>query len=280
MSTKWKTMKPKDFLIRHPVFTAEEFAEFHSADRPRIADSRQSLLTYHLRAGNILRIKQGLYATVPPGMNPNSTPVDMSLLAGKMSPDAVLAYHTALDFYGRAHSIWYRLLYLTNNRATRPVRFRDCEFQGVLFPKALREKGEEFFAVNRENRAGLQVRVTSLERTLVDLFDRPDLGGGYEEIWRSVESVQFFDLDTVVDYALLLDNSTTIAKIGFYLDTRREELMVEESHLRRLREHRPKYPTYMIRGDSRRGNRKRSLVKEWNLVVPEEILDRSWEEII
>jgi len=30
----------------------------------------------------------------------------------------------------------------------------------------------------------------------------------------------------------------------------------------------------MIRRDRKRGNRKRSLVKEWNLIVPEEILER------
>jgi predicted transcriptional regulator of viral defense system len=69
------------------------------------------------------------------------------------------------------------------------VRFRGNEFRGVLFPKALREKEEELFGVNREDRAGLQVRVTSLERTMVDLLDRPDLSGGYEEIWRSWEEI-------------------------------------------------------------------------------------------
>ena len=272
-------MRPKDVLIRRPVFTAEEFAEFLSVDRLRTSDIRQSLLTHHLKSGNILRIKQGLYATVPPGMNPESSPVDMFQIAGKMSTDAVLGYHTALDFYGKAHSIWNQFLYLTSNRATRPVIFRGHEFRGVLFPKALREKGEELFAVNKEERTGLEVRVTSLERTLVDLLDRPHLGGGYEEIWRSLEAVEFFDLDMVLDYALLLGNSTTIAKVGFFLETQRDELMVEEDHLRRLREHRPKRPTYMIRADRSRGNRKRSLVKAWNLVVPQKILNRTWEEI-
>ena len=272
-------MKPKDFLLRRPVFTVEEFAEFLSTDRPRTADTRQSLLRHHLKSGNILRVKQGLYATVPPGMNPDSAPVDMFLIAGKMSRDAVLGYHTALDFYGKAHSIWNRFLYLTSNRATRPVSFRGHEFRGVLFPRALREKGEELFAIKQEERAGLQVRVTSLERTMVDLLDRPDLGGGYEEIWRSLEAVEFFDLDMVLDYALLLGNSTTVAKVGFFLETNREELMVEEIHLQRLREYRPKRPTYMIRGDRTRGSRRRSLVKAWNLVVPQEILERSWEEI-
>jgi predicted transcriptional regulator of viral defense system len=58
----------------------------------------------------------------------------------------------------------------------------------------LREKREELSGVNREERTGLQVRVTSLEGTMVDLLDRPELGGGYEGIWRSLEAVEFFDL--------------------------------------------------------------------------------------
>ena len=111
------TTRPKDFLLCRPVFTVEEFAEFLSTERPRTADTRQSLLTHHLKSENIVRIKQGLYGTVPPGMDPHSAPVDMFLLAGKMSKDAVLAYHTALDFYGKAHSVWNQFLYLTRSPA-------------------------------------------------------------------------------------------------------------------------------------------------------------------
>jgi len=48
--------------------------------------------------------------------------------------------------------------------------------------------------------------------------------------------------------------------------------MVEDKHLNRLQEHCPKQPTYMSRNVSGR------LVKKWNLVVSEQILDRSWEE--
>jgi hypothetical protein len=49
----------------------------------------------------------------------------------------------------------------------------------------------------------MELRVAGLERTLVDVLDRPDLSGSWEEIWRSLESVEFFDLDKVVEYALL-----------------------------------------------------------------------------
>ena len=81
--------------------------------------------------------------------------------------------------------------------------------------------------------------MTTLERTLVDVLDMPRHGGGWEEIWRSLESVEFFDVDAVTDYALKLGSAVTVAKVGFFLEQHREELMLEESHLKRLQEHVP-----------------------------------------
>jgi len=93
-------------------------------------------------------------------------------------------------------------------------RFRSKQFRAIAFPKVLKEKKKQSFGVVVADRLGLDVRVTGLERTLVDVLDRPDLEGGWEEIWRSLESVEFFDLDQVIKYALLLGNATTIAKVG------------------------------------------------------------------
>lgn len=110
---------------------------------------------------------------------------------------------------------------------------------------------------------------------MVDLLDRPDLGGGWEEVWRSLESVEYFDLDQAVKYTLLLENATTAAKVGFFLDQHRKALMVEDRHLEPLREHLPERPVYLERSERRSGR----LVKAWRLIVPTEILNRSWEEI-
>lgn len=105
MSSDHRPMKPKNCVFRRPVLTTEEFAEFLSTDRPRTAVARQSLLNHRLKSGNILRIKQGLYGTVAPGINPRSLPVVKFLLVGKMSTDPVLGYRAALDLNGRAHLI-------------------------------------------------------------------------------------------------------------------------------------------------------------------------------
>ena len=71
---------------------------------------------------------------------------DPFLLASKMTPDAVLAYHTALEFHGRAYSAFQEFTYLTRT-ATRPAEFRGNTFRPAAFPKSLLEKNQENFGV-------------------------------------------------------------------------------------------------------------------------------------
>ena len=126
----------------------------------------------------------------------------------------------------------------------------------------------------RGDRSGMEIRITGLERTFVDVLNRPDLSGSWEEIWRSLETIEYFDLDKVTEYTLLLENATTTAKVGFFLDQHRESLMVEDTHLKAFNNLRPRQPHYMERSRRKSGR----LVSAWNLVVPEEIIHRSWEE--
>lgn len=266
-------MALQDFFSTHPVFTHEEVVAFLQKDKARSPKTREALLAYHRVQGHILQVRRGLYCVVSPGVDPATCPVDAYLLAAKMADDAVLAYHTALEFHGKAYSVFEELQYLTG-RAARPVTFRSYRFRPVRFSKKLTTKDKQLFGVKEMDRAGITVRVTTLERTLVDLLDRPDLGGGWEEIWRSLETVEFFDLDLVVQYALLLENATTAAKVGFFLEQHKDRLMVDEGHLERLHARRPRKPHYLERGQ--RGGR---FASNWNLVVPVEVLERSWADV-
>jgi predicted transcriptional regulator of viral defense system len=132
------------------------------------------------------------------------------------------------------------------------------------------------FGVTIYKRAGIDVRVTTFERTLVDCLDRPERAGSWEEIWRSLESIEFFDLDAVIAYVKLLDNATTASKTGYFLEQHKTALLVEDGYLEKLKKMKPKQPHYMIRGEHE-GCR---LVKSWNLLVPEELIHRSWSEVI
>jgi predicted transcriptional regulator of viral defense system len=264
----------QDFLTTRPVFTVAEFSEWYGSRRKTRERTIEALLAYHVKRGHLVRIRNGLYAAVPPGSTAASMPIDPFLVAGKLTRDAILAFHTALEFHGQAHSPTHEFFYLTN-LAARPLEFRGQQFKAVHPPAALRSKGAKLVGVLTAERMGIGVRVTSLERTMVDVLDQPHLGGGWEEIWRSLEGVEFFDLQAVAEYALLLGNATTIAKVGFFLEQHKDALMVEERHLDRLRKHGPKVPHYLSRGNRRSGK----LVTGWNLVVPPEVLERRWQEV-
>ena len=163
----------------------------------------------------------------------------------------MLSHHTALQFHGRAHTVWQQLSYQAT-RPAAPLTFRPQVFRGTRFPYALSDRGAQ----------------------LVDVLNRPRYPGGWEEIWRSLESVASFDLNRVVQYALLQDNATTVARVGFFLEQHRNVLMLDETHLAGLRHHRPRRPHHLDR--SKRGGR---LPPDWNLVVPTEVMERSRAEI-
>jgi predicted transcriptional regulator of viral defense system len=267
-------MKPLDYIASHSVFRLEDFAAAHQAGRRIKPGSSLAAVKQHVRAGNLLRVRRGLYAVVPRGQTPDSVVVDPYVLASNLAPDAVVAYHGALQLHGKAHSLAHRVPYLTTTRA-RPLVFRGAEFVPVPLPPPLRALPDLGGGVVEKPRDGATVRVTTLERTLVDALDAPRHGGGWEEIWRSLESVEFFDLDAVIDYAFKLESAVTVAKVGFYLEQHREELMVEDRHLDRLGERAPRRPMYLERGKREPGK----LLSRWNLVVPPRILQRSWAEV-
>ncbi len=271
--TNGQVMKPTNFFDQHPVFTHEEFAAMHSGLGRRSTRTTENILAQHVAGGRLLRVHRGLYATVPPGVEPASFTPDTYLVTTKAADDAVLAYHAALQFHGKAYSVSNRFTYATRHRL-RPFEFRGAKFVAVLLPATLRALRRPAGGVLEQRHGGGLVRVTTLERTLVDVLDAPDHGGGWEEIWRSLESVEFFDLDAVIDYALKLGSALTVARVGFYLEQHRDQLMVEDRHLKALRAKAPAQPRYF---DRDRGPGK--FVRPWNLVVPEQVLSRSWAEV-
>jgi predicted transcriptional regulator of viral defense system len=266
-----KFSRPLDFFATHPVFRRDEFVRPHTAGG-RSPHTSANVLAQHVVSGRLVRVRGGLFAVVPAGTKAAHATVDPYLVATHLTDDAVVAYHAALQFHGKAYSVWRRFHYVTRKRA-RPLTFRDLEFVPVQASLALRRVPEKHRGVTIVRHAGGEVRVTTLERTMVDVLDAPDHAGGWEEVWRSLEMVEFFDLDALVAYALALRSAVTAARVGFFLDQHRKELMVEDRHLQALRKRRPKAARYLT---AKRESGK--LVAGWNLVVPPYVLDRAWAE--
>jgi len=263
-------LSSKDFFAAHPVFTHGEFSRSRRGGSPRTVDS---LLRKHAAGGRIVRVRRGLYVSVPPGTTADGLQGDPYLIATKATDDAIVSHHAALQFHGRAYSMWNQVTFFTR-RHTRPFRFGGTDFVPIRPPKAISNLPDMGGSVDLVMSAGGKVRVTTCERAMVDVLHAPARGGSWEEIWRSLEMVEFFDLDVVVSYALALDSAMTVARVGFFLEQHRDLLFVEATHLKKLAEHGPKQERYL--DSSRESGR---LLHPWNLIVPDRVLHRTWDEM-
>jgi predicted transcriptional regulator of viral defense system len=265
-------MRSLDYFEAHPVFSHAEFLAVRTA-KGRSPSTSNNLLAKHLAARRLIRVRRGLYAAVPRNIDPTRAAVDPYLIASHLSDDAVVAYHAALQFFGKSYSIWQRLHYLTGRRA-KAFSFRKMEFIPVLRRTASGKRSEKDIGIIETNHNDGQVRIATLERTMVDVLDAPDKGGGWEEIWRSLEMIEFFDIDIILRYTRALGSALTAARVGFYLEQHSDSLMLEDKHLKPFEKLSPAQPAYL---DSAR--RPGKLVKRWNLIVPDYVLKRRWEEM-
>ena len=264
-------MTPEQFLATHGLFTR---GDLQAVLRDRGSLSPETV-TSHLvrwkRLGRIVQVKQGLYVRRNEGGEVMPV-IDLLALASRMAPDAVLAYHTALEAHGHAQSLFEKLTFATWTK-TKPVRFLGRRIVPVRPRGSLARAGRSGGWTESVDRAGMEVKVTTLERTLVDIFDRPDLSGGLDEVWRSCASIPALDLRELEGYLLLLDRPTVTARVGFFLEHRTDDLAVSSGLLDRLRQRSPRTKAYM---DRRRRSR---LAAGWNLMVPEGLLIAEREEV-
>ena len=116
---KWRfNMSLQDFFASHPVFTTNEFDECQNKN----VWTKKNTLAYHCKQGRLLSIRRGLYAVIPVGVEPERFAVDPYLLTSRMADDAVLAFHTALELFGKAHSTFEKYTFLSSRTSgLKPV---------------------------------------------------------------------------------------------------------------------------------------------------------------
>jgi predicted transcriptional regulator of viral defense system len=263
-------MNAEIFLARNQIFTIEEARI--ALETGRTSSTLHNLLAYHLQRGHIIRIRKGLYYAIPRGADPTTYPIDPYLIASKMTLDAVLAYHTSLGLHGKLHSLRNNFVYVTQSKLKPSFSFRNLLFKGISIPKGTSHNVH--FGVEIIDYQGCKVRVTTLERTFVDVLDRPALIDNWEEIWRSLESIGYLNLQQVLAYAQLLNNATTYVRVAFFLDQHREMFNLSEKDLSVFDAFKPKSPHYLVR----HSKEPKQLITRWNLIVPKSLLQRNWEE--
>ncbi|PZR11112.1 MAG: hypothetical protein DI536_18415 [Archangium gephyra] len=235
--------KPSAFIAQNPVFTLDELraAYRHMGRDPR---SAQEIVSYYLAQGTLLLVRRGLYA--------HPTWVDPWRLASRLTPDAVIAYDGALSFHkltGVGHS-----LHFASTRRTPRLNFNDILFDVVRVETL---PPHETVSVN-----GDPVRVTSLERTLVDSLDRLDLSPDLKTLWNAFRSAPRVDPKKLLQHLKKLNRGPLLAsRLGLFMEARKE---VDHDLSLALKNLALRAPAYFDRANREKGM---EIISRWNLIA-------------
>lgn len=255
------------FFAAAPVFGRAEFAKAvgrHPADR-----AVTELLKYHLGVGNIRRIARGVFASTPNGTLASRRSVDRFLAASRLRTGAVVAYRSALEVHGYATSPANEVQLIVGGE---PGRIETPDFACRFVSPPSHHSARE--GVTTIDRQGLAVSVTTLERTLVDLFDRYDLAGGPETLFRSLDLVAErpdpLEVDAMVDFARWRGNAAAAGALGYWLTLERDRLGVKDAALEELRSLAPRHIRYALGATPGHGR----AATGWKVILPADIIEQ------
>ncbi len=272
LSMQPRQHKTATFLSAHPVFTRAEFAA--AFGHPASAANVTSLLRHHLRAGNIKRVSREVFAAVPAHLAADRMVVDRFAAASKLRSDGVLGFHSALELHGIAYSEFNEVQLISAGRTELvDLPFGACRF--VTPPKVLVAAGKADYMTMTMDRQGVAVRVTAIERTVVDVLHRAELAGGAEEVLKSLDLVRYLDPAKVADYVELLDNRSISSVSGWWLEKRQSALGVTDDVLARLRGRLPRSKHYALGAEPGHA----VLVKPWRVLLPPQAVDAAFEDV-
>ncbi len=125
------------------------------------------------------------------------------------------------------------------------------------------------------DRQSVAVRVTAVERTIVDVLHRPALAGGVEEVLKSLDLVRYLDPAKLADYVELLDNRSLASVSGWWLEKRHVALGVADDVLARLRARLPRSKHYALGAEPGHA----VLVEPWRVLLPPQAVDAAFEGV-
>ena len=248
------------FLESHDVFTLDEYLT--TVDPSVTQRTRFTNLQNAIKRDQAYRLVRGLYASNL-GVYRDRTP-NALLVAAKAAPDAVLAYHSALEAHGVAHTP-SRVVYFTSRAKVSGFEARGFRFRRVPAPGPARLEDAEQDLITQQRVGSVLVPATSRERTIVDCLWRLDLAGGLEELLRSVGGFTTISAESTETYLRLIGSPTLTARTGWLMSHMADEWHLDAEPLERMRRSLGRGTYWLQR---RRPGMAFNFVAEWRLYVP------------
>lgn len=242
-------------LLKKPVFCVEDVNVFYGN-----IESSRSAIKRMMKEGLVAKIRNNMYTCIS---GETSAPVaNRFQIASKITPTSYVSHHTALEYYGITDQVYYDV-YVSSETS-----FRDFTFDGYTY-RYIASKTME--GVEKPAFSG-EIKITNIERTIIDCVKDMDKISGIEEVTVNIESVGKMREKHLLKYLELFKNQFLYQKMGYMLSEHQDKMGLSDEFFDTCKEKIGMSKRYLTRDQ---GNGQYNA--EWKLVIPDGLHNKNGE---
>lgn len=181
------------------------------------ASAVRELLSDMTKRGLLMRLKEGVYYTIPYEQNAETFMPDWHLVAEHLVNDAkhYIGYYSALQIHNliTQPSLKEQIVVSKQIRPSE-IKIKEVPFQ-FIFHNDKHFFGSKKIWIDNFNR----VMCSDLEKTFIDCLFHPDYAGGIVEVAKAIYmSKDKINYDTLFEYAKKFNSQAVIKRLGFLLE--------------------------------------------------------------
>jgi predicted transcriptional regulator of viral defense system len=231
---------------------------FTRADAERLtgnSGAANSMLSDYQKKGYISYIKRNLYVAV--SMETGQAVANRYFIGSHITDGAYLSHHAAFEYYGCANQVYYEV-YVSGEK-----RFTQFEYDGVTY-RYVSPRIRNGIVINPDG-----VRVTNMERTVLDSIGDFEKIAGLEELLRCLELIPYLDEKGLLAYLEQYGKQILYQKAGYLLSHMKKSLRLSDQFFEACEKSITKSVRYLYCGIEHEPN---IFDRRWQLIVPQNLM--------
>jgi predicted transcriptional regulator of viral defense system len=237
------------------VLTVADFMEFYGIS----SSYARKMISELVRTGWLIRIAKGQYQVLPAKTGLDPFPMgDKFVLGCQVFPNGFIAYGSAAEHHGLSLQVFNSVIIANTDRSG----VRDIGSVSVQLIKIDQRNYVGYESLSR----GPSVKVATLERTIIDCIDRPELAGGISDLVEILQRGKSrTNVDRILEYLPSYSSKSLVKKVGFLLE--QFDYPMTESQIKSFLDLSAGVKAYLFSPRLQGTSSKHEYSRKWRLIV-------------
>lgn len=245
-------MKIYTEMAKHPVFSIEDVKKI-SGNKKTAYSQLRSLI----KKGLVRKIRNNAYSVVHPASG--QIIANRYQIACSINEEAYVSHHSAFEFYGFANQVYYEVYVSSKSK------FKTFEFDNLTY-RYVAERITEGVVKAKNIQS---VRITNIERTVIDSIHDLNKIGGLEELLKCLDLIPFLDEQKLLHYLDVYNTQSLYQRVGYILNLYSVDLHLSNQFFEYCHERIGKNIGYLVRNTKEQS----SFDNTWRLMIPNNLLE-------